>query len=133
MEDRDEMRPKVLIKDMLGDLPFTAEVYWLLHHGNKKIHSRFNLEALAAHLPEMVAQVTPYANSATPGKKIFVFASLHFWINHTVVTGLVLRGLGHEVTLATSHIVILISRLSASTCAAMRCMHVTCYKAHIRS
>jgi hypothetical protein len=93
------MRPKVLIKDLLGELPFTAEVYWLLRHRDKKIHSRFNLEALAARLPEMVAQVTPYANSATPGKKIFIFASLHFWINHAVVTGLALRGLGHDVTL----------------------------------
>jgi hypothetical protein len=93
------MRPKALVKDLLGELPFTAEVYWLLRHRDKKIHSRFNLEALAARLPEMVAQVTPYAKSATPGKKIFIFASLHFWINHAVVTGLVLRGLGHEVTL----------------------------------
>jgi len=93
------MRPKVFIKDLLGELPFTAEVYWLLRHRDKKIHSRFNLEALAARLPEMVAQVTPYTNSATPGKKIFIFASLHFWINHAVATGLALRGLGHEVTL----------------------------------
>ncbi|MGA2505569.1 MAG: hypothetical protein ABSG01_15925 [Anaerolineales bacterium] len=93
------MRSKELIKDFLGDLPFTAEIYWLLRHRDRKIRSRFNLEALAVRLPGMVAQVTPYMNSAAPGKKIFIFASLHFWINHAVVTGMVLCGLGHKVTL----------------------------------
>ncbi len=99
MEDRTEMKPKALIKEFIGDMPFTAEIYWLLRHRDWKINSRFNLEALAARLPEMIAQVTPYANSATPGSKIFIFASLHFWITHAVVTGLALRGLGHDVTL----------------------------------
>jgi hypothetical protein len=99
MENQQAMKPNALIKDLLGELPFTAELYWLLRHRDHKIRSRFNLEALAARLPEMVAQVTPYAKSATPGKKIFLFASLHFWINHAVVTGLILRGLGHEVIL----------------------------------
>ena len=93
------MRPNALIKKLLGELPFTAEVYWLIRHRDKKIRSRFNLEALLSHLPEMVAQVTPYAESAPHGKKIFLFASLHFWISHAAVTGLVLRGLGHDVTL----------------------------------
>jgi hypothetical protein len=99
MEDRVKMRPKALIKDLLGDLPFTAEFYWLLRHRDGKIRSRFNLEGLAARLPKLVAEIAPYLDSASPGKKIFIFASLHFWINHTVITGLALRGLGHEVTL----------------------------------
>jgi hypothetical protein len=99
MEDRDEMKPKALIKELLGEMPFTVEAYWLLRHHDKKIHSRFNLEALAARLPGMVAQVTPYAQSIPGGKKIFIFASMHSWINHITVTGLTLRGLGHDVTL----------------------------------
>lgn len=93
------MKPKALVKDLLGEMPFTAEMYWLLRHRDRKIHSRFNLEALKARLPEMVTQVGPHASSAKAGKKIFIFACLHFWINHAVVTGLALRGLGHDVTL----------------------------------
>jgi hypothetical protein len=99
MDDRGKMRPKALVKDLLGELPFTAEVYWLLRHRDRKIHSRFNLEALNVRLPEIVAQVTPHAESAPPGKRVFIFASLHFWISHVAVTGLALRGLGHDVTL----------------------------------
>jgi hypothetical protein len=93
------MRPKALVKGLLGELPFTAELYWLLRHQEKKIRSRFNLEALKTRLPEMVAQVTPHVEKAMPGRKVFIFASLHFWIGHTAVTGLALRGLGHDVTL----------------------------------
>jgi len=94
------MKTKDLIKDLLGDLPFTAEMYWLIRHRDKKIRSRFNLESLAARLPEMIAQLSPYAESApVGGKRVFFFASSHYWINHTVITGLALRGLGHDVTL----------------------------------
>ncbi len=93
------MRPKAFAKSMLGKLPLTAEMYWLLRHRGNKIHSRFNLEALNARLPEMAAQVWPHSESAPPGKKIFLFASMHTWIRHATVTGLALRGLGHDVTL----------------------------------
>jgi hypothetical protein len=93
------MSSRTLIKDLLGELPYTAELYWLLRHRDSKLHSRFNLELLANRMPEMVAQVAPHARSASPGKKIFFFATLHFWIQHAVVTGLALRGLGHHVTL----------------------------------
>ncbi len=93
------MRPQTLIKEFLGEMPFSVEAYWLLRHRDHKIASRFNLEALAARLPEMVAQVSPFAHSAPAGKKIFIFASMHSWINHVTLTGLTLRGLGNEVTL----------------------------------
>ena len=93
------MKPKSLVKDLLGEMPFTVEMYWLLRHRDRKIRSRFNLEGLKARLPEMVAQVTPYARTAPSGKKVFIFASLHYWISHAVVTGLALRGLSHDVTL----------------------------------
>ncbi len=42
------MRPKTLIKELLGEMPFSVEAYWLLRHRDHKIASRFNLEALAA-------------------------------------------------------------------------------------
>jgi hypothetical protein len=93
------MKPTLLIKDLLGELPFTAEAYWLLRHRDKKIRSRFNLEPLATRIPELVAQLKPHAGSVPTGKKTFLFASLHYWIEHTALTGLALRGLGHDVTL----------------------------------
>lgn len=93
------MNTRTFIKEILGELPFTAELYWLIRHHDKKLHSRFNLEILSNRLPDMVAQVSPHAAAAPAGKKIFYFASLHFWIRHAAVTSLALRGLGHQVTL----------------------------------
>jgi hypothetical protein len=87
------------IKTILGYLPLTAEIDWVLRSHNKKAIGRFSLEKLSSALPEMVAQASPFAHAAAPGKKVLIFASLHFWIQHALVTGLALAGLGHDVTL----------------------------------
>lgn len=94
------MKPRLLVKNLIGELPFSADIYWLLRNRGRKFHSRFDMEALAARLPEVMAQVEPFIGSAPRGKKVFIFASWHFWIMHTALSGLTLRGLGHEVTLA---------------------------------
>jgi hypothetical protein len=93
------MSGKTNIKKALGVLPFAAELYWLLRNPGKKAFSRFNLDDLKTHLPKMIADTTPYAQSAPTGKKVFLFVYLHFWIKHATAIGLTLRGLGHEVTL----------------------------------
>jgi hypothetical protein len=93
------MTTKGLIKEVLGELPFAAELYWLLRNPKKKAFSRFNLEDLKINLPKMIADTAPYAQSAPAGKKVFLFVYLHFWIRHAVAIGLTLRGYGNEVTL----------------------------------
>jgi len=93
------MKPKTLAKDLLGEIPFAAELYWLLRNPEKKAFSRFDLEALRTHLPKMIADANPHAQSALAGKKVFLFVYLHFWIRHATAIGLTLRGLGHDVTL----------------------------------
>ncbi len=57
-----------LIKDMMGDLPFTADIYWLLRQRNRKFYSRFNLDALAERLPELTTQAHAFAARAPRGK-----------------------------------------------------------------
>ncbi len=94
-------RAKDLIKNMLGQVPLTAELYWLMSRNDKALNSRFSLKNLDHNLPEIVADVTAMrASSKAVGKKIFIFSSLHYWIEHAAVMGLTLAGLGHEVTLA---------------------------------
>ena len=93
------MKPKDKIKDLLGAIPFTAEIDWVLRHPDHKIQSRFKLHILETQLPEIVAQVAPHTLLAPEGRKIFFFASSHYWIVHTALCGLVLRGLGNDVTL----------------------------------
>ncbi len=90
---------KDAIKQLLGQLPFTAELYWLVRQRGGPIKTRFSLKHLHEALPEMAAQAAALRQDAPPGKKIFIFATMHFWIEHAAVLGLALAAQGHEVTL----------------------------------
>lgn len=91
---------KRIIKDFLGEIPLSVELFWLLRQRSFAPAGRFHLNALQANLPEACAQVRPLAESAPRGKQIFIFATLHYWIEHAVLLGLALAGQGHKVTLA---------------------------------
>ena len=93
------MNPRAFVKNLIGDLPFSADIYWILRNRGRKFHSRFDMDALALRLPDLMAQVKPFIGSTSAGKKIFFFASWHFWIMHAALSSLTLRGLGHDVTL----------------------------------
>ncbi|QRN82439.1 hypothetical protein JR338_08355 [Chloroflexota bacterium] len=91
---------KRLLKNILGRLPYTVELYWELVQRHRPWSAHYNLDDLAAVLPEAVEQTAPFAASAKPGKKVFVFASLHYWIDFSTLLGLALAGKGHDVTLS---------------------------------
>jgi len=92
---------KNLIKSVLGQVPFTAELYWLVRHSSKTLSSRFSLKKLDNHLPEIVTQVKQSRSTAAcSDKKLFIFATLHYWIEHAALTGLALAAQGNQVTLA---------------------------------
>jgi hypothetical protein len=99
MEDRVPMSAGSMVKALLGELPFSAELYWRFRNPERKAFSRFNLDALQERLPRLVADVEPYSKSAAGGRKVFFFACWHYWIIHTTLCALTLRGLGHDVTL----------------------------------
>lgn len=88
------------IKEILGELPFTAELYWQFVQRHKPWQAHFNLDLLVSELPKAVLQAESYFNSAMPGKNIFVFASLHYWIEYSMFLSLALAGKGHHVTFA---------------------------------
>lgn len=93
-------KAKDLIKNVLGQVPLMAELYWLIRHNDKKLNSRFSLSNLDQHLPEITRQAAGLRKSCKlSGKKIFIFSSLHYWIEHATIMGVSLAGLGHEVTL----------------------------------
>ena len=94
------MIPKNIAKHILGELPLTAETYWYLRQAGKPLNKSFSLEALRKGLPVWRAQAAEAARRARPGKKVLIFATLHYWISHATLSGLALAGLGHEVTLA---------------------------------
>lgn len=94
------MSIKSAAKNILGELPLTAEGYWYLRQGGNPPRTGFKLEKLQARLPELTHQASEAAKQAAPGKKVLIFCTLHFWISHGTVLGLSLAGYGHSVTLA---------------------------------
>ena len=86
------------LKDMLGRVPLAADIYDSLRGGRPR--TRYNLEQLDQHLPALVADLQPYLARQATGSNVLIFATLHYWIEQAVVIGLVLRGMGHRVSIA---------------------------------
>ena len=87
-----------MFKNLLGKIPYSAELYSALRPGRPR--TRYNLSQLAEALPAAVEQVRPYAQTPPSGRRIVLFATLHYWVEQAAIIGLALRGLGHEVTIA---------------------------------
>ena len=92
------MNASSALKNLLGQIPFTADLYDSVRRGRPK--TRYNLEQLAAHLPAAVEQTRPFAAEAQPQNKVLLFATLHYWIEQAAIIGLALRGMGYDVTVA---------------------------------
>ncbi len=90
---------KDTIKRILGNIPFTAELYYLVRQRGKPLRTRFSLRNLQANLPEITRQAAELRQTAPAGKKIFIFATLHYWIEHAALVGMALAAQGHKVTL----------------------------------
>lgn len=90
---------KSRLKELLGGSKKAAELDYRLRRQGKPVGG-FHMRQLDAALPGWVQEVeaSPYLNN--PGKRVFIFATLHYWIEHAALLGMALRGLGHRVTLA---------------------------------
>ncbi|HSR20760.1 MAG TPA: hypothetical protein VLL49_07590 [Anaerolineales bacterium] len=86
------------LKDFLGHVPVAAVAYDVLRPGRPR--TRYNLEQLKVRLPSAVQEVQPFAASSMIGRRIILFATLHYWIEQAAVLGLALRGMGYEVAIA---------------------------------
>jgi hypothetical protein len=96
------------LKNILGQIPLTAEAYWYLRQPGKPVTPEFTLDKLEDSIPEWRSQVL---SSKVYGlreswrvsdhhKRIFIFATLRYWLEHATLLGMALTGLGHKVTLA---------------------------------
>jgi hypothetical protein len=91
--------PKDSIKNVLGQIPFTAELYWLVRQRGKPLQSRFSLKHLQANMPEMMEQANSLKQNAKSGRNVFVFATLHYWIEHAALLSLAMGAQGNQVSL----------------------------------
>jgi len=95
-----KMITKSSIKDILGQIPLTAELYGLLKQPGKSLTADFSLDQLDQNLAAWKTQAAAAKKNAPPGKKVFIFGMLRYWLEHATLLGLGLAGMGHSVTLA---------------------------------
>ena len=96
------------LKNILGQIPLTAEAYWYLRQPGKSVTPEFALDRLEQSIPEWYAQVLnsrAYTSldrklTSHDKKHIFIFATLRYWLEHASLLGMALAGMGHSVTLA---------------------------------
>ncbi len=89
------------IKDILSKIPYSADLYDAIRPVRPQ--TRYNLSQLQAHLPAAVEQVKSgwkNGQAEKTGKRIVLFATLHYWVEQAAIIGLALRGMGHDVTIA---------------------------------
>ena len=91
---------KRAIKRILGEMPLTAELYWYVIQRHKPWKAHYSLDLLEKVIAQAAAQAKQYAEKAKLGKKVFVFATLHYWIEYSALMSLALAGKGHQVTFA---------------------------------
>lgn len=88
---------KDAIRNILGEIPLTAEFYYELKKKNQPF-TRYSLKNIQANLPQMLQDIEKNKKVCNSPKKVFVFASLHYWIEHAVTVALYFSALGHDVT-----------------------------------
>ena len=93
------MAIKPALKRIFGELPLTAEFYWYLRQAGLPVNQTFSLQHLEGGLEQWRAQSMKASHQNPNGKRVMIFATLHYWIEHAALMGLALAGLGHEVTL----------------------------------
>lgn len=94
------MKSKAVAKKILGELPLTADIYWLIRQSQEPPTKNYYLNKLEEALPRWVDQVSNSdVQPESKGKKVLIFAALHYWISHTTLVGTTLSGLGHDVVL----------------------------------
>src|SRR4030067_3816059 len=98
-----KMISKQDIKNILGQIPLTAEAYWYLRQPGKPITPEFTLDHLERSIPVWREQIlgsqhtsSLISASSTERKRVFIFGTLRYWIEHASLLGMALAGLGHS-------------------------------------
>jgi len=88
------------IKDILAKIPYSADLCYALRPARPR--TRYNLSQLETAVNGFLSRQADGNGFLKPvtGKKIIIFANLHYWIEQAVIIGLALRGMGHDVTIA---------------------------------
>jgi hypothetical protein len=100
MDHRGFMTAKDFAKKIADATPGLPGLIWRMRHPNQVFPGNYNLTRLRRALPEACAQVRPFVERVAPGKKVFIFGTLHYWVEEGTLISLALAGMGHRVTFA---------------------------------
>ncbi len=106
LADRGNMIDKTSIKHLLGELPSRQRYTGKCARMASRSTAASSLRRAAKRLPEWRSAVQSSLQAGTPPqlgiapKKVLLFVTLHYWIEHAVLMGMALAGLGQDVSLA---------------------------------
>ncbi len=87
------------LKNLMGSLPFAAELDWRFRQAGKPPVGGYSLKRLARALPNWTEQAASIQPENGRSKKVLVFTMLRYWVEQTSMLSLALSALGHQVTL----------------------------------
>lgn len=85
------------IKNILGKIPYSADLYWYLQQPEGPPPGSFSLKRVEKHINQWHKEATDARRTAHPGKDVFIFSAFSSWMRQISLTGLALVGLGHNV------------------------------------
>jgi len=94
------MTAKDFAKKIVDATPGLPGLIWRMRHPDQVFPGSYNLTRLRRALPEACAQVRPFVANVALGKKVFIFGTLHYWVEEGTLISLALAGMGHQVTFA---------------------------------
>jgi hypothetical protein len=89
---------KQAFKEILGELPLTAELYWHLRQQGRPLNKSASIRRTQKWLPIWRAQAEAAAQRAEyPRQHVMLFSTLRYWLEYSTLLGFALAGLGHRV------------------------------------
>jgi len=86
---------KETLSKILGEIPLTAEFYFQLKNKGEP-GTRFSLKNIQSRMPQILRDIELYKIPQENPKKIFVFTSLHYWIEQAATVSLYFAAKGHN-------------------------------------
>ncbi len=94
------MAAKSTAKEILGQLPLTAEVFWYLRQSGQPPVGGYHLDRLKGNIPVWLSQAKNSARNAQKPRRVIIFSMLSYWLEHSLLMSLTIAALGHDVTMA---------------------------------
>ena len=94
------MNTEPMYKTAFKSLPWLAEAVWRVRHPDYEAYPGYELNSLVKALPNWVTAVqNSRIDPLQEPKRVAIFAVLRWWVAHAASLGMLLAGLGHEVSI----------------------------------